>query len=45
MKIRNLRWGYDGGGMACGPVDSLSLIQGWMYTSALAFLLFLYLMF
>lgn len=21
MKILNMRWGYDGGGMCCGPVD------------------------
>ena len=27
MKIRNLRWGYDGGGMACGPVEGSTLVE------------------
>ena len=27
MKIRNMRWGYDGGGMACGPVDGSTLVE------------------
>ena len=27
MKIRNLRWGYDGGGVACGPVSGNSLVE------------------
>ena len=27
MKIRNMRWGYDGGGMACGPVEGNTLVE------------------
>ena len=27
MKIRNIRWGYDGGGMACGPVSGNMLVE------------------
>ena len=27
MKIRNMRWGYDGGGVACGPVDGNTVVE------------------
>ena len=27
MKIRNMRWGYDGGGMACGPVSGSTIVE------------------
>ena len=27
MKIRNMRWGYDGGGVACGPVSGSSVVE------------------
>ena len=27
MKIRGMRWGYDGGGMACGPVSGSSVVE------------------
>ena len=27
MKIRNMRWGYDGGGVACGPVSGSYLVE------------------
>lgn len=27
MKVRNMRWGYDGGGMACGPVSGSCLVE------------------
>ena len=27
MKIRSLRWGYDGGGMACGPVSGSMVVE------------------
>lgn len=27
MIIRNMRWGYDGGGMACGPVGGNSIVE------------------
>ncbi len=27
MKVRNMRWGYDGGGMACGPVDGNWIVE------------------
>ena len=27
MKIRNMHWGYDGGGVVCGPVEGNSIVQ------------------
>ena len=27
MKIKSLRWGYDGGGFACGPVEGNSIVE------------------
>ena len=27
MKVRSLRWGYDGGGMACGPVSGSMVVE------------------
>ena len=27
MKIRSMRWGYDGGGIACGPVDGNTIVE------------------
>lgn len=27
MIIRNLRWGYDGGGVACGPVEGNTVVE------------------
>ena len=27
MKARNMRWGYDGGGIACGPVDGNTIVE------------------
>lgn len=27
MKIRNVRWGYDGGGIACGPVSGSMVVE------------------
>ena len=27
MIIRNMRWGYDGGGVACGPVEGNTLVE------------------
>ena len=27
MVVQNLRWGYDGGGVACGPVEGTSAAQ------------------
>ena len=27
MKIRGLHWGYDGGGMACGPVSGSTIVE------------------
>ena len=27
MKVRSLRWGYDGGGMACGPVSGSMIVE------------------
>ena len=27
VKMINLRWGYDGGGMACGPVEGNTLVE------------------
>lgn len=27
MKVRNMRWGYDGGGMACGPVSGSMVVE------------------
>ena len=27
MKILNMRWGYDGGGMACGPVEGSAIVE------------------
>ena len=27
MKIRSLRWGYDGGGVACGPVSGSCMTE------------------
>ena len=27
MEIRGMRWGYDGGGMACGPVEGSSIVE------------------
>jgi hypothetical protein len=27
MKIRALRWGYDGGGIACGPVEGNTIVE------------------
>lgn len=27
MIVRNMRWGYDGGGMACGPVEGSSIVE------------------
>ena len=27
MKVRNMRWGYDGGGVACGPVSGSSVVE------------------
>lgn len=27
MKIRNMRWGYDGGGFACGPVEGNTIVE------------------
>lgn len=27
MIVRNMRWGYDGGGMACGPVEGNSVVE------------------
>lgn len=26
-KLKGLRWGYDGGGMACGPIDGSKLVE------------------
>ena len=27
MKIQGMRWGYDGGGIACGPVSGSSIVE------------------
>lgn len=27
MEIRGMRWGYDGGGFACGPVEGSSVVE------------------
>lgn len=27
MEIRGMRWGYDGGGVACGPVEGSSIVE------------------
>ena len=27
MKIRGMRWGYDGGGFACGPVEGNTVVE------------------
>ena len=27
MEIRGMRWGYDGGGIACGPVEGSSIVE------------------
>jgi len=27
MKLINLKWGYDGGGMACGPVAGSTIAK------------------
>ena len=27
MKVRNMRWGYDGGGIACGPVEGNTVVE------------------
>ena len=27
MKIRTMRWGYDGGGIACGPVEGSTVVE------------------
>lgn len=27
MKIRGMRWGYDGGGVACGPVEGSTIVE------------------
>ena len=27
MKIRTMHWGYDGGGVACGPVEGNTIIE------------------
>jgi len=27
MKVRAMRWGYDGGGMACGPVEGNTIVE------------------
>lgn len=27
MKIRDMRWGYDGGGVACGPVEGNTIVE------------------
>ncbi len=27
MKIRSMRWGYDGGGVACGPVEGNTVVE------------------
>ena len=27
MKVRNMRWGYDGGGVACGPVEGNTIVE------------------
>ena len=27
MIVRNMRWGYDGGGMACGPVEGTYIAE------------------
>lgn len=27
MKIRGMHWGYDGGGMACGPVEGNTIVE------------------
>ena len=27
MKILNMRWGYDGGCMACGPVEGSAIVE------------------
>ena len=27
MKMKSMRWGYDGGGMACGPVDGACIVE------------------
>ena len=27
MIVRNMRWGYDGGGVACGPVEGNSIVE------------------
>ena len=27
MKIRKMNWGYDGGGVACGPVEGSTIVE------------------
>lgn len=27
MKVRSMRWGYDGGGIACGPVEGNTVVE------------------
>ena len=27
MVVRNMRWGYDGGGIACGPVEGNTIVE------------------
>ena len=27
MKLNNMRWGYDGGGFACGPVEGSTFVE------------------
>lgn len=33
MKIRGMHWGYDGGGMACGPVEGNTIVEICVTTS------------